>query len=627
MSEPKTQDEGKEKLYSHHVFLFPFKWLPKKGNSLFVEQTELSRLDKYFSPKSSGWRRDPYQLDKPAKYNEYNYFYDYVREALYDTHNSLLHDHESGAENLLRHYRYDVEPEEGSYEITIPQKEGGETYHLKIDSILLQFYDTGAGILSFHLLNRDPAKCKQDDILKINQFGRRIFPPFFQIPQKLVGDQGYFDYAEKWEPPIDSELAVKINLKINGKETFEEDWRQYEKSENLKKNPFLLPRFIGGLLPDAFVKAYSIVPVLDDRMFVVCWYGNDELTGEMYRQRNSQKESGGDGKDDPPVAGYLLHPWWYKFVFVDSKDPSCQNEAMQAELVGQVTNARWANYGTFYGVTDYSFVLLTGSLDHLKKPYVNAAFLVPHLQTMYYKLVELVLLQRAAVQRFSDEVTHISRLDTNEDYAAVSKRVGSLYRQYIRFVNKIYFREATAQVQGVELYRLLQQQCRIDKQVKDLDGEIQELHNYVLQGSEAQRGKRLEQLTLLGTILLPPSLIVGLYGVSILNEVNEVCELEVLWLLFFLLLFSGLFSWRAYKSKARLAKWAFSILLGIVMAAAIFSPIYYVGRERCNPEPPPTEAELPLIREQLQSIQEQLKSLPPPLPAEEDTAKTIQDEQ
>lgn len=615
---PETQNE----LYSHHVFLFPFKWLSKNNREASLsEQTKLSLLDKWFSKdEQPQWKRETYLIDKPVKYNEYNYFYDYVREVLYDTWNddiskAPLHNAKSGAEQLLRHYRYNLaDLQKHTYNIHVISRD--VPYSLDIDSILLQFYDTGVGILSFHLLNRDVNQSQPEDILKINQFGRRLYPPFFNLPHNKVGTQALFSH-EGWDLP-GSELAKNISLQIKDQEALEETWSDYGQPSEFKENPFLLPAFISGLLPKGFLdgnESYKLVPVLDDRMFVVCWYGNDELAKALYRpavfaRRRALHE---------PRKKYLKHDWWYKFVFVDGGDLTCQNETMQANLIEQATNARWANYGTFYGVTDYSFVLLTGTLEHLKKPYVNAAFLVTHLQTMYYKLAELVLLQRASVQRFSEEVTHISRLPQSESQEPVSNLISSLYRQYIRFVNKIFFREVTAQVQGIELYQLLQQQCRIEKQVKDLNGEIHELHNYALQVLEGQRNKRLEQLTLLGTIFLPPSLILALYGVSIINEVSKACEVTVLYsLAVFILLTSGL-SWSAYKCRNKIGKFILTVMLLAAMIGAVFSPICFTQCRDC-------EAKAPVSDTLPQSIENKLQQPPLPLPAVVDTTKTITNE-
>jgi len=135
---------------------------------------------------------------------------------------------------------------------------------------------------------------------------------------------------------------------------------------------------------------------------------------------------------------------------------------------------------------------------------------------MYYKLVELCLVQRASILRFSDEITEISRLDPGDK--KLPDKVNSLYRQYIRFVNKIYFREVTPQEQGIELYDLLQKHMRLDRDVKDLHQEIQEVNQYAMQVKEDKRNQILQELTYLATIFLIPTFITGYFGMNILDK-------------------------------------------------------------------------------------------------------------
>jgi Mg2+ and Co2+ transporter CorA len=180
---------------------------------------------------------------------------------------------------------------------------------------------------------------------------------------------------------------------------------------------------------------------------------------------------------------------------------------MVLELIRKHSNARWINNGTLYGASRYSFVSITSQLSRLE----NFNFLVSNVMAMYYKMVELCLLQRASILRFSNEVTKISRL-TNEKN--LPKRVSSLYKEYIRFVNKIYFREVTAQEQGIELYDLLQKHMRIEQQVKDLDGEINELHEYVMMQEEAARNNKLDRISYLGAGFLIPTFMLSMYALS-----------------------------------------------------------------------------------------------------------------
>jgi len=612
--------ETKKELYSHHVFLLPFKWNKNQKRDDVLDDQDFA--DILAALMDTGWKSQEFCPDTVLKYNEFQYFYDYVSEILYDQAGTTTHLSEKEPPSI-RHFYWQAAPG-GKYCIKTPKpgavgKNHSKTYELVIDSILLHLYYTGVGVLSFHLENRSPKQCSPDDILYINQFGRRVFPSFFSMP---VGKVGYPEQDQENNfsglLPVGKELAYELEVVINETEIFKEDWAGYLTDRLKPDGSFKLPKILIPFLAPLEAHNFYIRPVLDDRMFVVCWYGNKILTDELSTSKAVSQKS------------LLKNDWWYKYVHIDSKTKTIQNDSLQAEIIKKATNARWSGYGTFFGITDYSFVMLTGELTHLRQEGIESAFLVNHLQTMYYKLAELALVQRATVQRFSDEVTHISRLDEKDPKVAL--KVGKLYQRYIRFVNRIYFREVTAQVQGIELYDKLHEQSRLREQVESLKLEIHELHNYALQmleqervrqeelqtKQEIKRNERLEQLTILGAVFLPPSLLLALFGVSVLGEVNESCEIKVLCLLALLIVLSGRFSWLAYK-KSKSWLWA----LGIVMALGILSPICIASCDACDPDKPIEEVELPLIKEQLQSIQQQIQQLPLPLPVVVDTTKTI----
>lgn len=115
------------------------------------------------------------------------------------------------------------------------------------------------------------------------------------------------------------------------------------------------------------------------------------------------------------------------------------------------TYYRWQQWSSLYGISKYSLVYLTNN----EVP----DYLIEYFQTIYARMAELVLVQRASMLRFSGEITKVSQL-SNQDVEAVSKRVSSLYKEYIRFVNQIYFREITAQDQGIEMYNKLPLACK-----------------------------------------------------------------------------------------------------------------------------------------------------------------------
>lgn len=140
-------------------------------------------------------------------------------------------------------------------------------------------------------------------------------------------------------------------------------------------------------------------------------------------------------------------------------------------------------------------------------------FLFTTFENIYARMVELVLIQRASMLRFSEEVTQVSHL-SHKEIDIISKRISSLYKEYIHFVNQIYFREVTAQDQGIELYDLLQKNLQMEEYVKDLDGEIEELHQYVSLMDDRDRNKKATQLNYLAAFFLPVSIVIGMWGMG-----------------------------------------------------------------------------------------------------------------
>lgn len=429
---------------------------------------------------------------------------------LYDTNNTE-------SNSFIANYYYNVEPDTSEYRFQVSWNADGinhtKEYALLIESAILHLYSTGVGVISLHLNNRRENQSLPDDILRINQYGRRIYPPFFCMDNEQVGKVSQYDtggFDSGLHITQQKELAQWITI---DNDAYREDFSGYTDSRYFSKNTFQLPMFFRTMFREIPITTnledrYSlrdgifISPLLDDRMYVVCWYGNDEAVKSLKPATDKKNEDG---------CPYLTDDWWYKYIFVDSGLLTCQNDTMKKDLLEDHTYARWVKYGTLFGVSRYSFVCLTGSLDTLKK--VNAAFLVTHVQTMYYKLAELCLVQRACILRFGEEVAEISSM--NEKFKRhLSGNVRNLYKQYIRFVNKIYFREVTAQEQGIELYDMLQEKMRIAENVKSLDEEIEELYNYVNLKEQSEQTVQVSLLTWIAILFLPPSLIAAYFGMN-----------------------------------------------------------------------------------------------------------------
>lgn len=510
-----------DSLYSYHIFSFPFKWertLPSSAS--YSHKIDLQKIT---PPAGSPWRNigqpetTTYQVEL---YNEKNYFYDFVHPVLYDDGNRN--------QVLIKHYERD-EVYQGKvfYKITLPDI----TYKLEVASISLNLYSSGVGILSIYLKNYEYGEFT--DVLKINQYGRRIYPPFLTLTNGVASAQS-------------TELAQVLALEgmFGDPGDFREDFSSYNEKQHWKPC-----KLIETLLRD-FKDAcnWKIEPVFDDRMFVTCWVGSNSLSQQITANPDA----------------YLTSDDWYKLMFLDVQDPTCQHAGMRRAALEKHTLPRWQAYGTLCGVTRYSLVMLTNDSSFSKE------FLLTHLRTMYYRMVELNLVQRASLLKFSDEVTVISNLKFSRASHIVDE-VSNLYHEYIRFTNKIYFREVTAQEQGIEIYQKIQEVIELRDLMRDLDGEIEELQGYVSLVEEKERNRNLSILTIAASVFVIPTFIVGYLGMNVIDKNdNPFGHLRTLNITLITLVAIALLAWLRIETKQR---WKQRIIIASILGLILLCTI------------------------------------------------------
>ena len=449
-------------IYSYHNFMFPFQWKNEgHNNKTFSEQINLRNLAHSLS---LNWERSivPSENNEADDlYNERNYFYEFVHDALYDN---------GKTNSLICHYER-KEPRSGDVYYVIDS--GDKVYELNVYAINLNLYSTGVGVLTFYLKNDKYPE--PFDVLKINQIGRRVFPPYIKsVEDRLM-------------------IAKSIEIKgLHGATDYREDFTSY--TNKTKSNT--PASFIFSMIHEA---ASNIImqPVVDDRMFVQCWYKNDEWTKDFEKDYHT----------------FLSKSHWYEFVFIDDYgEPTCQNAEMKQKLLKDSTYERWQKYGSLYGITRNSMVFLTNN----KCP----DYLTNNFETIYARMCELILVQKASVLKFSSEVTNISNMEEKKGF---SEKVSSLYKEYIRFVNQIHFREISAQEQGVEMYKILYDSMNMEKHVGKLDEEIEELYNYVSLSEDRKNNSTISLLTWIATIAVPITVVGGLFGMNNRELGNNEC--------------------------------------------------------------------------------------------------------
>lgn len=462
---------------SYHIFMFPF--------SLKAEWNH-DNIDTML--RNESWERDQFFYEKgdfASNFSEQGYFYDFCSGAMFDDPTSL--------NRVLATYQFPISAGD-TYTININKSGNKKSYTLAVDKIELNIYDEKAAILCFHL-NNDKYQDVQD-ILYINDYGRRIYPQYL-----VNGDDGKIDLQRT----KNSFLADSISLRLERRPDYEDDFSSYTQK---KVPPYTMPRYIKGLLPEAMHECRWL---LDDRMYVVSYFSNIDFAKQM------REKYGTEGKwlDRQRPEWY-----WYQYVFVDNDDPTCQDEKMFKELLSHATYARWNNldgkndYHTFFGVSRYSFTCLTG---------IDFIGLSRQTKTMYYRMASLVLAQRVLSLYYSREISEISK-ELDEDKLSnkqLRKRVNILNRDYLRFVNNIYFREVTPQDQGIELYDLMQEQMNIKRDEEGLSTEVEQLYHYVTMSNDEQRNIETEKLSIIATLFLVPTLLTGIWGMNINEKSNS----------------------------------------------------------------------------------------------------------
>lgn len=546
------------KPYSHHIFLFPFKWDVLSGKEKLTEQTLNERCnlaaftellgERKFSitgdrPKSADneielkWNQCQYgfgSVEKsPYNYSEYTYFYDFVQHALFDV--------DRQGDEPIKYFELEATAQRGEntpgqvapfqdtflsvsrLKKTKDKKTGkdilrSKSFQLELTSINLHAFNTGVGVLSFFAENY----CHPDSasILLINQLVRRIYPEFLEMNPGQETDL-------LRETQLATMLAKEVKFSF-GKQEAIFDYTEYSDPipEKLWKQTYRLPSRIYQFFPAATFtddskaasgdkvsdKSVLIRNVMDDRMFTLCWYGNNELSGQLRQFDEIAKE-----------YVYEANRFWFTFFSMDNPNsPTVQNSKLLRQYIERFTYGRWANYGTLYGVTRETFVILSEDAQNLAA--VHAPPIHQHIQQMYYQMVILCLVQRASVLRFTGEITPLAQklikrnpeqTSDNEEIDSTAKLVGqvsSLYGHYIDFLNRIYIREITAQIQGDELYTQLQNQMELKADVDNLGKQLSELNTYVDSLQRKEQEKITSELNTTVGWLAPLSITLSIIG-------------------------------------------------------------------------------------------------------------------
>ncbi len=502
--------------YSVHSFMLPLRWdyLPssytlKTGKKAipFDIRTDLSIFNKFI--QETPFKRKFYRIDgDPVNYNEFVYFHSFITVSLFDLQQP---DEKEGsqvsAHKVMCYYEIDC-CEQDYFKMLTDQQE----FELQLTGISIHVFNTGVAILTYNLENYNYPQ--SESILMINDLGRRVYPPYLGSIE---------EDARMTAAPKKSILANRIALFCSALQTTEivTDYKEYDYTAQLETYHYqgdvftyttikTVPSIVTALfdrgsftfkMEDERADCIKLNYLKDDRMFFQCWYGNDSLAN-FY----SRKKRNGDS--------IILHSsFWSAYLNGDRSSDSLGlgNSCFMYEENKRSSYLRWAEYGTVFGLTKDSFVCLSSSIETLKS--VHAPLLHVHMKTMYYQMAVLSLAQRCSMLRFSAEVAGLSDLGkTNESKAADS--IKKLYLNYIEFVNKIYFREVTYQIQGREIYEQFQKVMNLQEDITSLENELEELNHFASIISQDKITQETQRLNWIAMIFLPASILFSIMGAN-----------------------------------------------------------------------------------------------------------------
>jgi len=536
---------------SQHIFLFPF-----IASSYDKKPVILGELFDELLANNDWGKPEPFKLfdcglngsnqskslnpsgECCLNYDEYSYFHEFVRKVLF-----TFHSYSSG-ESFIKDtdaiscfFKYKLNgPSTFKIDIIRGSDEEGNLnhhfpYRLAIRGITLRLFKTGVAIIGFDLHNY----CYQqfEDIQRINDYGRRVYPQFMGDPF-LMAPKGNF-------------LADSITLDIKGRATVKEEFKfESYRIEDNEKGRLNVGKQITDLLGDKFCQVFYVKPIIDDRMFTLCWYMNDDLVGRMTKEapmanRYSRRRGAVSIEADKRYP-FETAEEWYRYVFIDGKGCTCPDKRTRGGLIAATTYRRWASCGTLYGISRYSLMCLCGSGA---PPYIRE-----HMRRHYRQMAELLLAQRASMIVFSNRISDLSGeiddLDINDrkGLKGISRDIRKLHGDYIGFVNRLWFDVVTPQEQGTEMYDIAMKNMRLKEQMQELKAEIKELYEFIEMQETNSMNQTMLSLTKVASIGIPVSVVLAFWGISDS--------------------FVKLFAWRSYSGwSAFLVSLAGAFFLGI----------------------------------------------------------------
>ena len=496
------QSEEKE-VYSYHTFLFPFLWKRERNQKdeeefvKFLEDPERSYWKPYeypiFHEELKGEDEKVKKLYEEAQlnYSVYQYFNEPAQTAI--SGRPLSQDDTERVRNYQFLYEEMAEHNgaKPTYEIKCKVERrnaegkavyGKRNFILDINNITLRLYPVGVAILVYELENRNYRTL--DDVKDINDYGRRI-------------QLACLDAGSGFKLTADSITVCGI------KEDFSARVQEFA-FENMGANPWKkgivhLSNTVLHLFQHRDVELVELAvsleqeegklyfePSVDDRMFVMCLISDSNILPCGWGQY--------EGISDLDGVGQLSLESLYELIYVDPAHNRCcySRQRIKEELENSIYD-RWIEYGTLYGITQYSMICVTGFHE-----YVGSSVINPFL-TIYKELVQLVMVQRTAIIMFA-EMAAVRSKESQLNKEEAADNILEMQKDYVAFQNQLLLFEVTSQLQGIQIYQMLQEKMEISSQEQEMEKQLQNLYEISQTESGDRTNTILNVMTVFGLL-------------------------------------------------------------------------------------------------------------------------------
>jgi hypothetical protein len=370
-------------------------------------------------------------------------------------------------------------------------------YDLDLVRIRLITYNTFVSILVLETEYRQPDHHELEDILRINEYGRRICYPYLHLDlvrtltdtqphgHPRVADSITITGLQPADQPVKADFIFQSSS---------ESWtEQLEFQYVMEPLKIILSRWTNGHEATSSVRqaieapagttGFVVQPVMDSRMFVCCLYRDDEFStaATKYDDHLGRYAALSPRAEDDAVANAF-----YAFAFIDAGRPTCQNRALRAQRLAACVYDRWGDDKVLHAVTDRSFVALVSQSD----PTMDFAVIRPFRST-HLDMVIFALAQKASIMQMShraadlaDQFDKVSAADNTE-----SSLIALLERKNALMQNQVILSEVTTMVQGREMFTLMRDQLDLTASNAELITQLEYL--YQMDAARAQMRQRL----------------------------------------------------------------------------------------------------------------------------------------